>query len=192
MVAAAYDDGTHVIILHPARLAGTRWLRGLEAMGCAPSPVRVYLAGARPLCRAAWRGRHDRRSLQGPASGARSRATLGEAPAVQRGGGDGAPGARPGAGPRRRPARGAGRPARLGDGGPAVGRRGSRTPTLGRAERQGRQEAHRAPLHVARLRTGTVGARARRGDRRRAPQGIYKVHVAHATRGRDGEGSGGR
>jgi len=36
-------------LLHPARLAGTRWLRGLEATGCAPSTVRVYLAGARAL-----------------------------------------------------------------------------------------------------------------------------------------------
>jgi len=36
-------------LLHPAREAGTRWLRGLEATGCAPSTVRVYLAGARAL-----------------------------------------------------------------------------------------------------------------------------------------------
>jgi len=36
-------------LLHPARLAGTRWLRGLEATGCSPSTVRVYLAGARAL-----------------------------------------------------------------------------------------------------------------------------------------------
>jgi len=36
-------------LLHPARLAGTRWLRGLEATGCSPSTVRVYLASARAL-----------------------------------------------------------------------------------------------------------------------------------------------
>ncbi len=36
-------------LLHPAREAGTSWLRGLEATGCAPSTVRVYLAGARAL-----------------------------------------------------------------------------------------------------------------------------------------------
>jgi len=36
-------------LLHPAREAGTAWLRGLEAAGCAPSTVRVYLAGARAL-----------------------------------------------------------------------------------------------------------------------------------------------
>jgi len=36
-------------LLHPSRLAGTRWLRRLEAQGQAPSTVRVTLAAARAL-----------------------------------------------------------------------------------------------------------------------------------------------
>ena len=36
-------------ILHPSRMAGTRWLRGLEASGYKPSTVQVMLAAARSL-----------------------------------------------------------------------------------------------------------------------------------------------
>jgi integrase/recombinase XerC len=36
-------------LLHPARLAGTRWLRALEAAGAKPSTVQVMLAAGRAL-----------------------------------------------------------------------------------------------------------------------------------------------
>ncbi len=43
------DAWRHENLLHPGRMSGTRWLRGLEGAGMKPASVRVYLAAARTL-----------------------------------------------------------------------------------------------------------------------------------------------